>query len=84
MTVSFVRKCGWAGEISVEVLAAMNLETFDSAIATLDNVATGLRVLDESFRISLILGGTFVALLAVLVLLLSFSLLLTELQKARP
>ena len=62
----------------------MNLETFDFGIATLDDVATGLRVLDESFRISLILGGTFVALLAVLVLLLSFSLLLTELQKARP
>ncbi len=68
----------------MEVLAAMNLETFDSGIATLDDVATGLRVLDESFRISLILGGAFVALLAVLVLLLSFCLLVTELRKGRP
>ncbi len=61
----------------------MNLETFDSGIATLDDFATGLRVLDESFRISLIFGGTFVALLAVLVLMLSFCLLVTELRKGR-
>ena len=83
MTVSFVHKCGWAGEISVEVLAAMNLETIDSGIATLDDVVSGLRVLDESFRISLIFGGAFVALLAVLILLLSFCLLVTELRKGR-
>ena len=61
----------------------MNLETIDSGIATLDDVVSGLRVLDESFRISLIFGGAFVALLAVLILLLSFCLLVTELRKGR-
>ena len=62
----------------------MNLETFDSGIATLDGVVSGLRVLDESFRIFLIFGGAFVALLVVLVLSLMVCLLVAELQKARP
>ena len=67
----------------MDVLAAMNLETFDSGITTLDDVVSGLGVLGECFRTFLISGGTFVALLAALVLLLSFSLLVTELRKSR-
>ncbi len=61
----------------------MNLVTFDAGITTVDDVVAGLRVLDESFRIALIFGGAFVALLAVLVFFLSFYLLVTELQEAR-
>ena len=68
----------------------MNLETFDFGIATVDNVETGLRVLDESFsilllmleepvRIFLILCGV----LAAVALALYVGMLVAELQKAR-
>ena len=83
MTVYFARNCGWAGEISVEVLAAMNPLTFDAGIATMDDVKMGIQVLDESFRFFVILGGVFVGFLAVLVFSLYIALLVTELRKAR-
>ena len=69
---------------SLEMLAVMNLVTLDGSIPTMDAVETSLRVLDESFRVSLIYGGALVSLLAVLVLSLTVCLLVTELQKARP
>ncbi len=68
----------------MKLLATTTLTTLDGGIATMDDIETTIRVmLDESFRVSLILGGVFVALLAVLVLTLMVCLLVTELQKAR-
>ena len=50
----------------MKLLATTSLVTLDGSIAIMDNVETSLRVLDESFRVSLIFGGALVALLAVL------------------
>ncbi len=68
----------------------MNIVTFDAGIGTVDDVETGLRVLDESFsilllmleepvRIFLILCGV----LAAVALALYVGMFVAELQKAR-
>ncbi len=66
--------------MSVEQLLAMNFLTSDPGAATQDEVETGLWVLEEAFEMSMILGGTLVAMLAILVLLLSSCLFVTELR----
>ena len=65
----------------MNLLMVSSLVTSHGSVATVDDVNMGLRVLDENFRDSLILGGALVALLAVLVLVLYTCLLVTELQK---
>ncbi len=40
-----------------------NLVAFDGGSATVDDFEMGIRVLDESFRISVIFGGVFVPFL---------------------
>ncbi|MCH8244167.1 MAG: hypothetical protein IH897_16385 [Planctomycetes bacterium] len=67
----------------MKLLATTSLVTLDGSIAIMDNVETSLRVLDESFRVSLIFGGALVALLAVLALAPYVSVLVAEFRKAR-
>ena len=65
----------------MRLLATTNLVPLHGSIAIMDDVEVGLRVLDESFRISLIFGGALVALFAVLALSLYVGLLVAELKK---
>lgn len=67
----------------MKLLATISPVTLHGSIATMDDVETGLRVLDESFRISLIFGGAPVALFAVLALSLYAGLLVAEFRKGR-
>ena len=65
------------------MLATTDLVPLHGTLVTMDDFETGRRLVDESFGISLILGGAIVALLGVLVFVLYTCLLVTELQKVR-
>ncbi len=74
----------------MKLLTTTNLVTFHGSIATMDDVEAGLWVLDESFRILLLLleepVGIFLILcgvLAAVALAIYVGMLVTELQKAR-
>ncbi len=67
----------------MKLFTTTNLVTFAVGIAAVDDVETGIQVLDECFEASLIFGGVFVALLAVLVVSLYIAMLVTEFRKAR-
>ena len=83
--VRWSRRAGIDGQVKspMKLLATTTLTTWDGSIATMDDIETTIRVLDESFRVSLILGGVFAGLLAVLVFSLYVALLVTELRKSR-
>ena len=67
----------------MKLLATTNLVTWHGSIATMDDVETAFRALDESFRITLIVGGALFVLLAVSVFFLYGCLLVAELRKGR-
>lgn len=74
----------------MKLLATTKLVTLHGSIAAMDNVDTGLRVLEESFRILLPLLAEPVgivlilcAVLAAVTLALHAGMLVAELQKAR-
>ena len=67
----------------MNLLLTISPVTLHGSMAIMDDVETGLRVLDESFRVSLIFGGALVALLAVLALAPYVSVLVAEFRKVR-
>ncbi len=66
----------------MKLFTITNLVTIDAGIVTVDDVVTGIPMIYENIRISVIFGGVCVALLAVLVFSLYVSLFDAEFRKA--
>ena len=67
----------------MKLFSMTSLVAFNIGNATAVDVEMGIRVLDESFRISVIIGGVFVTFLAVMVFFLHVGLLVTEFRKVK-
>ena len=61
---------GRGDETPMNLLMVSSIVTLHGTLVAMDDFETGRRLVDESFGISLVLGGAFVALLAVLVFFL--------------